>query len=134
VEDHAPALPWLLDFAANTITKEEIEDKLADQAHREKLLSHYLLHELQEIFRAYVKGVTHHRQQSMANNNSCVRSSTWNTAARAIMDLPREIERHVNADLNASGLITLTCANQFSQSNTLSTTYHILWRVSTTKG
>lgn len=110
MKDHAPALPWLLDFAASTITKEEIEDKLADQAHMDELLSHYLLHELQEIFRAYVKGVTRYRQQSMANNNSCIRSSTWNTAARAIMDLPREIERHVNADLNATGLITLTCA------------------------
>ena len=51
----------------------------------------------------------------MVSNNSCVRSSTWNTAARAIMDLPRKIERHVNADLNATGLITLTCAKPSAQ-------------------
>ena len=51
----------------------------------------------------------------MVSNNSCVRSSTWNTAARAIMDLPRKIERHVNADLNATGLIMLTCAKPSAQ-------------------
>ena len=115
VEDHVPALPWLLDFTASTIATEEIEDTLSDQAHREELLRRYLLHELQEIFCAYVKGVTHYKQKSMVNNNSCVRSSTWNTAATAIMDLPRKIKRLVNANLNATGLIMLTCGKPSAQ-------------------
>ena len=100
VEDHAPALPWLLDFAASTISTEEIEDTFVDQALREELLSHYLLHELQDIFRAYVKGVTHYKQKLMANHNSCVRSLTWNAAARAIMDLPRKIQMLVNVPIS----------------------------------
>ena len=60
MENHTPAC--LIDFAASTITTEEIEDKLVDQAHREELFSHYLLHKLQKIIHAYVKGDTHYRQ------------------------------------------------------------------------
>ena len=111
VEDTAPALPWLLDFAASTIFMEEIEDTFVAQAPREELLSHYLLHELQEIFRVYVKGVTHFRQKSMVTHNGCVKLSNWTAAARAIMELPRKIEMLANADLNATGLVTLRSKN-----------------------
>ena len=52
MEDHAPALPWLLDFAVSTIYTEDIQDAVAEKALKEELLSHYLLDELQEIFRA----------------------------------------------------------------------------------
>ena len=107
VGDHGPALPWLLDFAASTIATEEIEDTFAEQAPREELLSHYLLHELQEIFRAYVKGATHYRQRAMADKHNCVLSSTWTAAARAIMNLPHKIDMLVSADLKATGLVTL---------------------------
>ena len=107
VGDHAPALPWLLDFAASTIATEDIEDTFSDQASREELLSHYLLHELQEIFRAYVRGATHYRQRAMADKYNCVLSSTWTTAARAIMNLPHRIDVLVSSDLKATGLVTL---------------------------
>ena len=109
VDNHAPALPWLLNFAASTIFTEEIKDTFVDQAPREELLSHYLLHEFQEIFHAYVNGVTHFKQKLMVTHNSCVKSSNWNAAAGAIMDLPQKIEMLAHADLNATGLITLKC-------------------------
>ena len=59
VEDHAPTMAWLNDFAASTIFTEEIQDALAEKSLKEELLSHYPLHELQEISCAYVKDATH---------------------------------------------------------------------------
>ena len=99
----------LLDFAASAIFTDDIEDMFVAQGPREELLSHYLLHELQEIFRGYVKGVTYYKQKSMVTYNSCVKSDNWNAAARAIMNLKRKIEMLANADLNATGLVTLQC-------------------------
>ena len=49
VEDHAPTLAWLLDFAASTIFTDEIQEALAENALKEELLSHYLLRKLQEF-------------------------------------------------------------------------------------
>ena len=107
VEDTAPALPWLLDFAASTIFTPDIEDMFTNQGTKEELLSHYLLHALQEIFRGYINGVINYKQKKLVTHNGCVFSTNWDIAARAIMLLPEKIEMLVTADLNPTGLATL---------------------------
>ena len=107
VEDSAPALPWLLDFAASTICTPVIEDMFTNQGPKEELLSHYLLHVLQEIFRNYIIGVTNYKQKQRVTQNGCVFSTNWDMAARAIMLLPDKIEMLVTADLSPTGLATL---------------------------
>ena len=56
-----------------------------------------------------IKDATHHKQKLLVTNHNCVRLLAFNTAARAIMVLPEKIERLVNADLNVTCLVTLTC-------------------------
>ena len=115
VKDYAPALGYLCDMAANVVHDRAMRIILSEEAEREELLCHLLLHELQKLLSDYIRESVHHNHKRTAVSDGYVSSTPFNKAVEAICDLDRRMQEYKISDVSGRNLVTLKKPSQASE-------------------
>ena len=107
VKDYAPALGLLCDIAANVVHTRDMRTILSDEAEREELLCHLLLHELQELFSDCTCESVNHNHKRTADSEGYVSSKPFNKAVLAICALQKRMQDYKISDVSGQNLARL---------------------------
>ena len=114
VKDYAPALGYLCDMAANVVHDRDMRTILSEEADREELLCHLLLHELQKLFRVYIRESVNHNHKKTVATTGYVSSKPFNKAVLAICGLQKRMQEYKMSNLSGQNLATLKTKSQAS--------------------
>ena len=94
-------------MAANVVHARAMRTVLSDEAEREELLCHLLLHELQKLFSDYIRESVNHNHKRTADTEGYASSKPFNKTVLAICDLQKRIQDYEISDVSGRNLVTL---------------------------
>ena len=107
VKNYAPAFGLLCDMAANVVHTRDMRIILSDEAEREELLCHLLLHKLQKLFCDYIRESINHNHKRTSDTKGYVSSKPFNKAVLAICDLQKRMQDYKMSNVSGQNLATL---------------------------